>query len=512
MSQPVVVIGAGIAGLMTALHLAPREVVLLSRTKLGSEGSTLWAQGGLAASLGADDSPELHEADTLAAGDGLCDPAIVARFTREAPEAIAALARFGVNFDRDAQGNFAVGLEAAHSRRRITHVGGDGAGREVMRALTAAALAAPSIRVMDGVAALRLIVVDGRAQGVLAQGPQGRFTIPAADVVIATGGIGGLYDLSTNPRGSFGQGLALAARAGALMADMEFVQFHPTALDCAVRPVPLVSEAVRGEGAILIDDAGHRFMAGIPGAELAARDVVARAIWQQIGRGRRVFLDARDALGERFSTRFPAITEACLAAGIDPARQPIPVRPAQHYHMGGIAVDAQGRTSISGLYACGEAACTGLHGANRLASNSLTEAAVFGRAVAESIESRDAAPGMPSAARIDAPAFGEASPDDLATIRPILSAGAGVLRDGDGLRDTICALAPLALANAAIAAPASVALLIAVAAWEREESRGGHSRSDFPLRAADSRRFLLTLDQAIARAHEFAPQAMARRA
>ena len=512
MNQPVIVIGAGIAGLMTALHLAPREVVLLSRVPLGSEGSTLWAQGGLAACLAEDDTPALHEADTLAAGDGLCDPEIVARFTRAAPKAIAALSRYGVNFDRDAAGVFALGLEAAHSRRRITHAGGDGTGREVMRALSAAALATPLIRVMDGVAALRLIVAGGRVQGVLAQGPQGRFTIPASDVVIATGGIGGLYDLSTNPRGSFGQGLALAARAGAEMADMEFVQFHPTALDCDLRPAPLVSEAVRGEGAILINDAGQRFMAGIPGAELAPRDVVARAIWQQIGLGRRVFLDAREALGDKFPTRFPAITASCLAAGIDPVRQPIPVRPAQHYHMGGIAVDAMGRSSVSGLYACGEAACTGLHGANRLASNSLSEAAVFARAVADSIKSRDVAPGMPSSARIDVPTHGEASQDDLGLIRSILSTGAGVLRDGDGLRETIRALAPLALEASAIAAPASVALLIAVAAWEREESRGAHSRSDFPHRAATPRRTVFTLDHAIARACELAPQALAKRA
>jgi L-aspartate oxidase len=511
-SQKVIVIGAGIAGLMTALHLAPREVVVLSRTRLGSEGSTLWAQGGLAACIGADDSPELHEIDTLAAGDGLCDPAIVARFTREAPQAIAALSRFGVNFDRDARGNLALGLEAAHSRRRITHAGGDGTGRELMRALSAAALETPSIRVMDGVAALRLMVADGHVHGVLAQGTQGRIVLPACAVVIATGGIGGLYDLSTNPRGSFGQGLALAARAGAAMADMEFVQFHPTALDCDLRPTPLISEAVRGEGAILIDDAGERFMADVPGAELAPRDVVARAIWRRIGQGRRVFLDARACLGERFPARFPAITQACLAVGVDPARQPIPVRPAQHYHMGGIAVDETGQSSISGLYACGEAASTGLHGANRLASNSLSEAAVFARAVAESIASRVTPTSPPAPVRLDAPSCGEAGPGDLALIRPILSAGCGVLRDGCGLREAIAALAPLALRHDAIAAPATTALLIAVAAWEREESRGGHARRDFPHPAAASRRSRLALNDAIARARDLAPLAMAKRA
>ncbi len=382
----VVVIGAGIAGLMTALELAPRPVVLISKGPLGAEGSTLWAQGGLAAALGPDDSPALHAADTIAAGDGLCDVAIVECFAKAAPPAIEKLARLGVRFDRTRDGGFALGLEAAHSRRRVAHSGGDGAGREVMRALVAAAQATTSIEILEGYEARRLVVEDNAVIGLLAVGPSGPTLFRADAVVIATGGIGGLYEDSTNPLGSFGQGIALAARAGASLADMEFVQFHPTALDGARRPTPLVSEAVRGEGAILVDDTGERFMAGVPGAELAPRDVVARAIAARRAAGRRVFLDARAAIGFRFEARFPVIAESCHAAGVDPAREPIPVRPAQHYHMGGIAVDAEGRSSVAGLWACGEAACTGLHGANRLASNSLTEAAVFASIVARSIE------------------------------------------------------------------------------------------------------------------------------
>jgi L-aspartate oxidase len=386
LSRRVAVVGAGIAGLMTALELAPRPVVVISKGPLGAEGSTLWAQGGLAAALGPDDSPALHAADTTAAGDGLCDSAIVERFATEAPRAIERLASLGVCFDRTRDGGFALGLEAAHSRRRIAHSAGDGAGREVMRALVAAARATPSIEVLEGYEARRLVVEDNAVIGVLAVGPSGPALLPADSVVIATGGVGGLYEDSTNPPGNFGQGLALAARAGAVLADMEFVQFHPTALDVARRPMPLVSEAVRGEGAILVDDAGERFMAAIPGADLAPRDVVARAIAARRAKGRRVFLDARASIGARFEARFPVIAEACRAAGVDPVREPIPVRPAQHYHMGGIAVDAEGRSSITGLWACGEAACTGLHGANRLASNSLTEAAVFASFVARSIE------------------------------------------------------------------------------------------------------------------------------
>ncbi len=327
LSRRVVVIGAGIAGLMTALELAPRPVVVLSKGTLGAEGSTLWAQGGLAAALGPDDSPALHAADTIAAGDGLCDGAIVDRFARAAPAAIERLARLGVRFDRTRDGGFALGLEAAHSRRRVAHCGGDGAGREVMRALVTAARATPSIEILEGYEARRLVVEDNAVLGLLAIGPSGPILLPADSVVIATGGIGGLYEDSTNPPGSFGQGLALAARAGAVLADMEFVQFHPTALDGARRPMPLVSEAVRGEGAILVDDAGERFMAGIPGAELAPRDVVARAIAARRAEGRRVFLDARAAIGARFEARFPVIAEACRAAGVDPAREPIPVRP-----------------------------------------------------------------------------------------------------------------------------------------------------------------------------------------
>ena len=257
----VVIVGAGIAGLMTALELAPRPVVVLSKGPLGAESSTLWAQGGLAAAMGASDSPALHAADTLAAGDGLGDAAIVDEFTRAAPAAIVRLARLGVRFDRADDGGFALGLEAAHAQARIVHAGGDGAGRELMRALIAAARATPSIDILEGFEARRLIVDDNAVCGVLAVGPAGPALLAASRVVIATGGIGGLFEESTNPLGSFGQGVALAARAGAALADMEFVQFHPTALDVAARPMPLVSEAVRGAGATLIDETGQRFMA-----------------------------------------------------------------------------------------------------------------------------------------------------------------------------------------------------------------------------------------------------------
>jgi L-aspartate oxidase len=502
----VVIIGAGIAGLMTALELAPRPVVLLSKGPLGAEGSTLWAQGGLAAAIGAGDSPALHAADTLAAGDGLGDAAVIDRFARAAPAAILRLARLGVRFDRVTGGGFALGLEAAHAQARIVHAGGDGAGRELMGALTAAARATPSIEIVEGFEARRLIVDENAVCGVLAVGSSGPSLFAANRVVIATGGVGGLFEHSTNPLGSFGQGVALAARAGAALADMEFVQFHPTALDVARRPMPLVSEAVRGAGATLIDDTGQRFMASTPGAELAPRDVVARAIWRQRSQGRRVFLDARKAIGAEFATRFPIIAAACRADGVDPAREPIPVKPAEHYHMGGVAADAQGRSSVEGLWVAGEAASTGLHGANRLASNSLTEAAVFGAIVARSIEGAPMRPPAPLRSLAAPPA------PDPAAVRPILSRAAGVMRNGDALRAAVGPLAALARSAGPAADPALVALAIVVSAVRREASIGAHCRLDFPERPLSPRRSRLTLNEALAEAAAIAPDILAKRA
>jgi L-aspartate oxidase len=330
--------------------------------------------------------------------------------------------------------------------------------------------------------------------------------LAANSVVIATGGIGGLFEESTNPQGSFGQGVALAARAGAALADMEFVQFHPTALDAAARPMPLVSEAVRGAGATLIDESGERFMASTPGAELAPRDVVARAIWRQRSQGHRVFLDARKAIGPKFAARFPIIADACRAAGVDPAREPIPVKPAEHYHMGGVAADAEGRSTVEGLWVCGEAASTGLHGANRLASNSLAEAAVFGAIVARSVQ------GAPM--RTPAPLRSFAAPPapDPAAVRPILSRAAGVMRDGGALRAAVGPLAALARSAGPAADPAVTALAIVVSALRREASVGAHCRLDFPQRPAEASRSRVTLDEALAKAAAIAPDILAKRA
>jgi len=503
-----IIIGGGLAGLMTALYLAPMPVVLLSKAPLGVETSSGWAQGGIAAAIGPDDSFALQIEDTLKAGDGICDRDAVTRIISGAANAIAELIRLGVPFDREPgksekakKGALLFGLEAAHSRRRIVHAGGDSTGREIMKTLVRIVEATPSITVIKGIAARRILVEDNRVTGVVGNTHCGPVLFATSRVIIATGGIGSLYEESTNPAGSFGQGLALAARAGATMADLEFVQFHPTALDIGTFPLPLVSEAVRGEGAILVDEKGTRFMADVPGAELAPRDIVARAIWHHRQRGHKVFLDARQALGARFAERFPAIMKKCIEAGIDPMREPLPICPAAHYHMGGIKVDTEGRSSIEGLWACGEAASTGLHGANRLASNSLLEATVCAKFVADSVAATHS--------RKTKPAFDEVLPrsNDPVPVRPILSKAAGVLRDRDGLREGAAKLYELTIGNGLASDAALVGLMIAVAALERKESRGGHFRTDYPEHEeAYAKRSTLTLDEAMKIAQQFVPE------
>jgi L-aspartate oxidase len=468
-SDRIVVVGGGVAGLATALRLAPRPVTLVTASPLGLGTATGWAQGGIAAAIAADDAPALHAADTAAAGAGLTDRQVAARVAAAGPGLIDWLVDLGIAFDRDADGALALGLEAAHSRRRIVRAGGDSTGRMVLEGLVRAVLAAPSIDVVA--AQVRSLIQDphGAVSGIVCERDGAAFRIPARAVVLATGGLGALYASTTNPRGAVGAGLALAARAGAVMRDMEFVQFHPTAIAAGPDPMPLATEALRGEGATLIDAAGRPVMAGIDGGDLAARDVVARAIFQA---GAQVFLDCRGALGARMPARFPTVAGLCAAGGIDPARQPIPVRPAAHYHMGGIRVDARGASSVPGLFACGEVASTGLHGANRLASNSLLEALAFAGWIAEAV---DAVPApLPSGAEVR-----EASPaaSDLGTIRALMERDVGVVRDADGLARAVRRLAPAAQAGSDAAL---TGLLVAVSALARTESRGAHWRSDHP--------------------------------
>ncbi len=473
----VLIVGGGLAGLSAALAAAPRKVMLLAAAPLGEGCSSAWAQGGMAAALGEGDDPTLHGADTLAAGAGLCDPEAVAILTGEGPGAVRALAALGAPFDRRPDGRFVQSLEAAHSRPRVARVGGDGAGAAIMAAAIAAARASGHIDIREGWRARSLLTdANGRVRGVLAQAGGIFIEIVAPATVLATGGLGGLFATTTNPPAALGEGVALAVLAGAAIVDPEFVQFHPTAMDIGADPAPLATEALRGEGASLIGASGQAFMARYhPAGDLAPRDVVARAIETERRAGCGAFLDARAAVGEDFERAFPAVFAACMARGLDPRRRPIPVTPAAHYHMGGIGADSHGRTSLAGLFAAGECAAAGVHGANRLASNSLLEAAVFGRRAGEAAR---AAPNLGTA-----PLVARAAPDlpqaVLTALRGRMTRDAGVVRDGAGLAGLVGWIEAMETVHG-LAPPLVAAGLIARAALERRESRGAHFRADYP--------------------------------
>ena len=471
----VLVVGAGLAGFSAALAAASRKVLVLTDAPVNRGCSSAWAQGGMAVALSADDSAEAHAADTVAAGAGLVDPAMARILTEEGPAAVRALAALGAPFDRTADGGFAQGLEAAHSRPRVARVKGDQAGAAIMQAVAVTALAAPHVEVRTG-HRLRGLLQDasGRVRGVIAEHEGALVEITAAATILATGGVGGLYAVTTTPAELKGEGLGLAALAGAVIADPEFVQFHPTAIDIGRDPAPLATEALRGEGAVLVDAAGERFMSRYhPQAELAPRDVVARAIHAEREAGRGAFLDAREAVGAAFPEEFPAVFAACLSGGIDPRIEPIPVAPACHYHMGGIATDAFGQTSLPGLYAAGECASTGVHGANRLASNSLLEAAVFG-ARAGRAAAAETEPAPERLVRLVAPELPERALQDL---RRAMSRDAGVVRSAEGLSRLLDQIDGMEAAHGR-AASLVATRLIAACALARTESRGGHFRAD----------------------------------
>src|SRR5256884_2324108 len=483
----VVIVGGGLAGLFCALKLTPRPVTVISAAPLGQGASTAWAQGGIAAAVAEGDSAEAHAADTIAVGAGLVDAKIALGLAREASARIHDLLHYGVPFDRDLEGKLAVGREAAHSARRIVHVRGDMAGRAIMSALIETVRRTPSIRVIEGYVAEELLTLDGAVTGLqlrrVGDATAKPVTIATRAVMLATGGIGHLYAVTTNPAEASGLGLAIAARAGAIIADPEFVQFHPTAIMLGRDPAPLATEALRGEGATLINDKGERFMlARHPLAELAPRDIVARGVFAEIEAGRGAFLDAREALGAHFAEKFPTVYASCMAAGIDPAKQPIPVAPAAHYHMGGISVDARGRSSLKGLWAGGEVSSTGAHGANRLASNSLLEAVVFAARIAEDIG------GSPTDGPAHLPATSMDQQDcavpalEEKSLRATMSSHLGVIRHGDRLAEAVRAFAAIErdTGNIAPRNMAATALLVAAAAWARPESPRAHYRHDYP--------------------------------
>lgn len=505
-ADDIVIVGAGLAGLFCALKLSPRPVTVLAAAPLGDGASSAWAQGGIAAAMSEGDTPEAHTADTVVAGAGIVDERMALLMAREAPARIHDLLGYGVPFDRDLAGKLSLSKEAAHSTRRIVRVKGDTAGRAIMNALIAAVRQTPSIRVLEGFVAETLITEGRQVKGISARPHFGRaansLTVPAGAVILATGGIGHLYAVTTNPNEAVGQGMAMAARAGAVIADPEFVQFHPTAIDIGVDPAPLATEALRGEGALLVNKAGERFMLRLhKDGELAPRDIVARGVFAENAAGRGAFLDATAAIGEKFAERFPTVAAACLSAGIDPARQPIPIAPAAHYHMGGVLVDANGRTTLDNLWACGEVASTGAHGANRLASNSLLESIVFACRIAEDVGKIHALPRLlvwPERIGVeDAPA--SADEDIVRGLRQLMSTKVGVVRDGQGLRQALVEIGELEkrTRGAPILNMLIAAKLVTAAALQREESRGGHYRSDFPETvAAWQHRTFITLSEA----------------
>jgi len=483
----VLVIGSGIAGLHTAWRASEHADVMVLTKRTLFDSSTAYAQGGIAAALGAGDSPELHRQDTLAAGAALCDRAAVEVLVEEGPARVRELYAAGAHFDLEPSGRFKLGREAAHSRNRIVHARGDQTGAEVARTLIARVRESPRVEVLETARVLDLIVDNGRCVGVRASLAGQATEIVADATVLATGGCGQVYRYTTNPQVATGDGFAIAQRAGARLADMEFVQFHPTALDTPENPLALVSEAVRGEGAVLLNGEGKRFMPERHRlAELAPRDVVAREIFRERARTGRVTLDARK-LGPSFEQRFPGIFALCRARGIDPRRELIPVTPAAHYMMGGVVTDLAGRSSLPGLYACGEVSRTGVHGANRLASNSLLEGLVFAERVARDLkETPKLGAPLPRKGSWTVPLLVDRGAAQVAAddVRRVMWEYAGIARTAKGLRKCLAVLGEIEqrLPEGATEEQNLVdtARLIAEAALLRKESRGGHYRSDFP--------------------------------
>jgi L-aspartate oxidase len=508
----VVIVGSGIAGLSTALQITRHSslrVMLVTKDVLAA-GSTRWAQGGIAAALGAGDSPEQHLADTLVAGAGICDEDAVRVLVREGPAAVRDLVALGTRFDRSRDGDLSLTREGGHHRDRIAHAGGDATGAEIERALVTRVLDASGVEIVEHALVLDLEqdaagAVAGVTLHVMGEGQRdGVGAVRARAVVIATGGIGQVYASTTNPSVSTGDGVAAALRAGAVVRDLEFVQFHPTVAFLGARSrgqQPLVSEAVRGEGAFLVDDVGARFMQGHHElADLAPRDVVAKAILRRMREtgAEHVWLDARHFGAEKWRVRFPTIYSTLTSLGIDPVHDLIPVVPACHYASGGIRTDLLGLSTVDGLYACGEAACTGVHGGNRLASNSLLEGLVFGRRIAATIVER-----LPPSREPVPPVAAPGLVDD--SVRPrlqqLMSEHVGVLRDLKGLETAARELAELAEPAGAVPSGTenweatnllTVASVLASVARRREETRGSHWRDDFPDR--DDERWRAHLD------------------
>ena len=491
----VIVVGSGISGLMLAISLYPRKVTLVTKKNLGEMSSSAWAQGGIAAAVGKDDHPDIHFQDTIEASSGLNNEEAVRLITKEAPEIVKFLEKINIQFDRDEAKEFLLSIEAAHSKRRVLKINGDQSGKHIVQKLITYAKSQEHITFLENISVDHIVQNENKCEGVV--GHINKLNIvdnfvflQAPNVVLATGGIGSIFAHTTNPRDIYGEGIAIAARAGAELSDMEFVQFHPTALDIGLDPAPLLTEAIRGEGALLVDELDNRFMQSIhEKAELAPRDVVARAIFHHKAEGRSTYLDCRHFKKGIFKKMFPTAWEFLHKANIDSENDLIPITPAAHYHMGGVKVDLNGKTSVRGLWACGETSSTGAHGANRLASNSLLEAFVFAKQIASTINSEvigqlalkrinieNYFPKEKTLSKIRAKKY-------IWQLRSTMMRYVGLERSKHSLEQAFIEFDRIERESKHLSAKLKdmllVSRLITYAAMQRQESRGTHYRSDF---------------------------------
>ena len=491
----VVIVGGGIAGLTVALNLAPRKVCVITKNTLGVNTSSGWAQGGIAASIDKKDSHESHIKDTLETAKGLADEIVVKTIVNESLNVVNELEKIGVQFDKNSDGSFNLGLEGAHSFNRIVRSKGDSSGIEIMRGLIGKVETSDHITVLENVSIDSIISENNTIYGVIGRLtekniPDNHVIIQSPQVVLATGGLGGIFANTTNPRSSYGEGIALAAQAGAILTDMEFIQFHPTGLDFGIDPTPLATEAIRGEGAYLVNQNNERFMIGIhPKNDLAPRDIIAQNIFKQIEKGNSVFLDCRHNIISNFKERFPQVYSYCIKADIDPKKELIPIIPVAHYHIGGVKTDLKGKSSLEGLWSCGEVAATHIHGANRLASNSLLESLVFAKIVAQEINNQPLKiikkPLSPSFIKT----YKEKTKNKFRAkkyiwqLRSSMMRNLGIVRNQNSILRGLSDIIKIERESRGLSAKLNDMILVCkfiiIGAYKRMESRGCHLRSDF---------------------------------
>ena len=511
----VVIVGGGVAGLTVALNLAPRKVCVITKSSLGVNTSSSWSQAGIAASIDKDDSNQQHLDDTLKTAKGLADETVVKKIVSESSNVIKDLESIGVQFDKNPDGSFNLGLEGAHSHKRIVGSKGDSSGIEIMRGLINEVKQSEHITILENVSIDSIMHEDNTIYGVIGRFtnqniPNNHVVIQSSHIVLATGGLGGIFANTTNPRSSYGEGIALAAQVGATLSDMEFVQFHPTGLDFGLDPTPLATEAIRGAGAHLVNQNNERFMLGVhPEVELAPRDIIAQNIFQQLDRGNSVFLDCRNNIGGNFESQFPQVHSYCLKAEIDPAKDLMPIIPVAHYHIGGVKTDLTGRTSVAGLWCCGEVAATGVHGANRLASNSLLEALVFGKIVAQEINKEPFKQQSDIVSSSFIKTYKEKTRSKIRAkkfiwqLRSTMMRNLGIVRNQTSILKGLTEIIRIERESRGLSAKLNDMILVSkfiiVGAMKRVESRGCHLRYDYP---NEDPNFLKHIDQSQASLEE----------